>query len=160
MCITNKPIIIYTQKPVHFIEQTIAIHHTIYRAQLIYIHDSYAVDNKRWFFFLLVTTSKFHGSHHDDGDSCILSQKYCNVKNNSTLRRTRFTLRKIKQNTRNFISFLSHYCAAIYRELNGMLFVLVFLSSGLRNIFVCLFFIHVLRRSCFLPRFYARLWVY
>lgn len=33
------------------------------------------------------------------------------------------------------------------------------LSSGLRNIFVCLFFIHVLRHTCFLPQLYAWDWV-
>lgn len=54
---------------------------------------------------------------------------------------------EIKSNPRNFISPSSltlHYCAAIYGEWRvewNALFVMVFLSSGLRNIF-CLSFFH------------------
>lgn len=67
-----------------------------------------------------------------------------------------FALDIKKPNPWNFASFLSHYCVAIYRELNGMLFVLVFLSSGLRNIFCLSFFSPRAKTYMFLPRLDVR----
>lgn len=106
-------------------------------------------------FFSIVVFSKFNDGD-DDGDSCIVSLYVFSICQHHSLQLLRYaanhSLSKWKHYPRNSVPFLSQLDECSERIEWNALCVLVVLSSGLRNIFVCLFYIHVLRHTCFLPR--------
>lgn len=120
-------------------------HHNIPCSQTT--HCSYADDNKRRFFLLYFKISWsswwWRWVIHSILKLCVSKSLYQDGK--------LFALEIKTQSAKLCLFPLPLLYTAIYRELNGMLFVLVFLSSGLRNIFCLSFFPPRARAYMFSP---------